>query len=322
MSKLVTIFVLTYNRPDFLAECLQSIRSQTFRDFRLIVQDNASNRDNFPVIEQFRDLGLEYVRHSQNLGSGGNFNIAWSRADESKYFMIFHDDDLMHPKLIEEEVTLLESDEQLTWVGCKSKPFKGKAPGFGIVSSVTVQIFDCVGIAKSIIRDNSPCFSSILYRANLAPTIDLEYFASRYSIIGDRPLLLKLVEGRNCALINESLVLYRSHPSQDSKTGPLNEDNIIEAFLANRMALQNDWSVATQRSFFAWTGFYLPYDYCRLSPANRSSFAIFVRKAMDRDVLRLPFLIIGYPLGLAKFQISRAQRIPAKIAKWFRNRNE
>ena len=35
---------MTYNRPDYLSECLDSIEKQTFKNFNLIVSDNGSSK--------------------------------------------------------------------------------------------------------------------------------------------------------------------------------------------------------------------------------------------------------------------------------------
>ena len=308
MDKLVTIFVLTYNRPDFLAQCLESIRNQTFRDFRVVVLDNASEKDNVPLIEQFHDLELEYVRHPRNLLATGNFRIAWSQAGDSKYLMIFHDDDVMHPRLIEEDVAVLETDEQLAWVASSYTTFEGQPPSFHPVQVTKHRIFDYSEIAREIIRGVMFCFSSVLYRASLTPTVDYDDLVSRHSIYADRPLLLRLAAQGKCALIDEPLVLYRQHPNQDSKTGPLNEDNLIELYVEYRRALSTDWTIDNQRLFFAWTGFELMDSYFRLSPLKRSPLYVFLRKAYERDVLRWGFLS-RYPLRLVTGKINRMRRV-------------
>ena len=63
----LTICVLTYNRPGFLAETLRSIVAQTYRDFRLVVLDNASPTDLRPVVEKLAEnFGLTVLSISDD----------------------------------------------------------------------------------------------------------------------------------------------------------------------------------------------------------------------------------------------------------------
>jgi glycosyltransferase involved in cell wall biosynthesis len=321
MPKRLTIYVLTYNRPDYLAQCLDSIRAQRFKDFGILVLDNASDKDYGPVLKQYRDLDLEYVRHEQNMGSSGNFKYAWSMPTESPYMMIFHDDDLMHPNLLAEEVALLEADSGLMWVASGSTPFKGTPPPFAEFSQIEKHIFDCPGLADALIRKGDILtFSSVMYRTWGRNLINLDSLVQRCSIIGDRPLLLELAEAGRCALLYAPLVLYRNHPAQDSRTGPLNEDNVIELFVSYKSALRNNWTSQTQHLFYSCTGFALPGSFFRISPAKRSALPAFLKKAQAQGIFRFSYLS-RYPIGLIGRQFSRACRIPAKIQEWRRNRS-
>ena len=45
----VTVLALCYNHEDYLVQCLDSIKKQTFQDFQLIITDDFS-RDNSPTL--------------------------------------------------------------------------------------------------------------------------------------------------------------------------------------------------------------------------------------------------------------------------------
>ena len=65
-NKLLTILIMTYNRPDYLSECLDSIEKQTFKNFNLIVSDNGSSKDYSKVLSKFKNLNIKYVKHEGN----------------------------------------------------------------------------------------------------------------------------------------------------------------------------------------------------------------------------------------------------------------
>lgn len=104
----VTVFIPTYNRADLLPRAVSGVLGQTYRDFTLIVSDNASEDDTANVIAKFDDPRLEYVRQPENLGLLGNHNWFLERVD-TDYALILPDDDLVYPELLGRTVAELDS---------------------------------------------------------------------------------------------------------------------------------------------------------------------------------------------------------------------
>ena len=210
MSKRVTVYILTYNRPDYLAQCLASIRNQTFRDFRVVVLDNASSSDCQEGLKQYSDLDIAYVRHPQNIGSTGNFKYAWSCTTDTEYMMVFHDDDLMHPDLLAEETAILDSDKSILWVATGMRGFTGRPPPISGRPSAIKHVFDRAGLARTLIRrGGSLHFGSVMYRTAARSLVDLDSLLESLSIVFDGPLLFGLAEKGRCALIDAPLGLQR-----------------------------------------------------------------------------------------------------------------
>ena len=91
----ITIGVPVYNGADLLDECLSCLARQTFRDFKVLIFDNAST-DATPDIARSwvaRDSRFHYVRQPSNVGLMDNFRDSLSAA-ESPWFMWRSDDDL------------------------------------------------------------------------------------------------------------------------------------------------------------------------------------------------------------------------------------
>ena len=63
----VTVCLPTYNRAHYLREAIESVLSQTFQDFELLICDNASTDETSEVVKSFRDARIRYVRHSRNI---------------------------------------------------------------------------------------------------------------------------------------------------------------------------------------------------------------------------------------------------------------
>lgn len=105
----LTIFIATYNREAYLPISINSVLNQTYQDFSLVILDNASQDRTTEVVAPFlKDQRVSYIRHEQNLGSCGNVNYAVTHC-ETDYFMIFHDDDIMLPHLVETQMKEMQS---------------------------------------------------------------------------------------------------------------------------------------------------------------------------------------------------------------------
>ncbi len=107
---LVTIGLPTYNRPQGLQKCLESIQRQTYRNFEIIVSDNCSTDEGvLSVIKSFRQKNnrIQYFRQEQNIGLEENFNFVFFKSTAS-YFIWMSDDDYFDDNYVEQCVKFLE----------------------------------------------------------------------------------------------------------------------------------------------------------------------------------------------------------------------
>lgn len=106
----VTIGVPVYNAESLLEQCLENLAAQTFRDFKVIVLDNASTDGTGAIAERFaaRDPRFALRRQPHNKGALGNFVDVLGLA-ETPYFMWRADDDLSDVNFVEEMVRLLDA---------------------------------------------------------------------------------------------------------------------------------------------------------------------------------------------------------------------
>ena len=71
----ISIGLPVYNGEKLLRKSLDSILSQTFSDFELIISDNASSDLTPDICKEYlkRDKRIRYVRQKKNLGVHGNY---------------------------------------------------------------------------------------------------------------------------------------------------------------------------------------------------------------------------------------------------------
>jgi glycosyltransferase involved in cell wall biosynthesis len=110
----VSIGMPVYNGENFLHESLKSLLSQSFRDFELIISDNASTDDTESICRyyQAQDSRIKYSRNQENLGASRNYNKVFSLAS-GEYFKWAAHDDICHPDFLEKCVRVLDNDPSI-----------------------------------------------------------------------------------------------------------------------------------------------------------------------------------------------------------------
>jgi glycosyltransferase involved in cell wall biosynthesis len=311
----VTLAILTFDRPAYLAECLASVGRQTLAGFRLVVLDNASTADYSGVLDRFGGLPMHYIRNETNIGGAGNFWKAMQCYSDSKYLVIFHDDDMMHPKMLEWQLGVLESDPEIQFVSTEYVAFEDvDAPPRAIWDRVNFEI-DVYNkqsdLVRSFLGGGGLCYGSTMYRSSALERIRLDGY-EQFGIVGDRPFLLDVARPGKSALIRAPLVLYRRHSGQDTETGSLTVHNLIELLRTYRAALPRHWSRTDQQLFYGYARDYLTrYGYARLAPEERIGATRFFLKCIRNRVLRLRDI---RPTGLAIMLRADGMRaLPAAI---------
>jgi glycosyltransferase involved in cell wall biosynthesis len=104
---MVSVIVPTYNRPEMLAESIKSIHKQTFRDFEIIVVNDAGPDVSGIVDDLNKENNIAYVRHSVNRGLAAARNTG-IKLSKGKYIAYLDDDDIFYPDHLETLVNYLE----------------------------------------------------------------------------------------------------------------------------------------------------------------------------------------------------------------------
>ena len=107
----VTIGLPVYNGERFLEETLQSILGQTYRDFELIISDNASSDRTEEICRSFaaQDGRIRYYRNDKNIGAAANFNRVF-RLARGEYFKWAAHDDICSPEFLARCLEVLDRD--------------------------------------------------------------------------------------------------------------------------------------------------------------------------------------------------------------------
>ncbi|HRI19296.1 MAG TPA: glycosyltransferase [Panacibacter sp.] len=90
---LISICIPAYKRTDFLKRLLDSVTSQTFKDFEVIVSDDSSDNSVKNLLVNYEHkFTTRYFKNESALGTPANWNFAISKAS-GEWIKLMHDDD-------------------------------------------------------------------------------------------------------------------------------------------------------------------------------------------------------------------------------------
>jgi glycosyltransferase involved in cell wall biosynthesis len=117
---LVSVVTPVFNDEEYLAECLESIRSQTYPAWEYTIVDNASTDSSPAIAEDFaaRDPRIRLLRFDQHVDATENHNRALDAiSPESEFCKVVQADDWLYPHCLETMVEAASISERVGIVG-------------------------------------------------------------------------------------------------------------------------------------------------------------------------------------------------------------
>jgi glycosyltransferase involved in cell wall biosynthesis len=204
----VSIVLPTYNAAAFLRQSITSALSQSFRDFELLVMDNASTDDTPDVVAQFDDPRIRYVRNPRNFDFSGNIARGFALA-RGKYVTLLGADDLFTPDFLKRTVTFMHEHPGASmvhtdaiWIDEENRAFGESAAGWPDSSPPREAFINCYR--------HGFCTSALLMRTDRIVRPDWRIEES-WGVGADLPLFLWLCLEGDVGFIHAPLVYYRHH---------------------------------------------------------------------------------------------------------------
>ena len=118
-SPLVTVLMPIHDAEAFVAEAVESILDQTFRDFEFLVIDDGSSDRSVEIVEAYDDARIRLVRNDRQIELVRTLNRGMDLA-RGRYVARMDADDISLPERLERQVDFLEANPDVgacgTWV--------------------------------------------------------------------------------------------------------------------------------------------------------------------------------------------------------------
>lgn len=240
----VSFVVPCYKLAHLLPECVDSILSQTYGDFEVLIMDDCSPDATAEVARSFGDRRVRHIRNTPNLGHLRNYNKGISEARGAYIWLISADDYLRTPYILERYVALLEGHPEIGYVIC---------PGFGVRDGRETR--ELGRYRRVADRDRiipGPVMLRKLLRSNfvLAPSglvrrecyTDISLFPLHMPWAGDWYLWCLFALYYDVGYFAEPMICYREH-HQLSMTTMLTRER-LEACAAEEVAIP--WAIRAE----------------------------------------------------------------------------
>jgi len=155
---LVSVIIPTYNRPDTLKDTLESLFSQSYKDFEVIVVDDGSDIDITPITKGYA-VRIIRQRHT-GANAARNNGFRHSKGE----FLLFCDDDIeLNPQFLKRMVQTLRSNPDKAYAYCGFE-IEGKILGMEPFNAEKLRKENCISGVSLIRRRKFPGFDPRMKR--------------------------------------------------------------------------------------------------------------------------------------------------------------
>lgn len=246
MEELISIVLPVYNGEKYLRESIESILSQTYKSWELIIVDDCSTDSSAEIAREYvnRDERVHYYRNENNLRLPRNLNRGFKLA-RGNYLTWTSDDNRFKSTALEKMYYALESkkDAQFVFASCRVIDGEGKPIEYMMVDNKR---------KKQIIGHNvvGACF---MYTRKVYEEIG-EY-DPEFVLVEDYDYWQRISAKFNVVTINEILYEYRWHAGALTSTLRKEEFNkTLEKMLLKNRSLFG--KIDAESNYYFYQGLY------------------------------------------------------------------
>ncbi len=211
---LVSVVTPIHNTGEHLAECIESVRAQSYPHWEYIIADNCSTDDTPEIAQRYAamDKRIRYMRFEKFLDQVPNYNRALRQiAPESRFTKMIQADDWMLPACLEQMVALAMLDQEVGLVGCYQ--IRGAEVGAQALEFEESVVSGAEACRRHLLSGRSPFGSpsSVLYRSDLVR--ERENFYDENSMLEDTLSCYELLRESAFGFVHQLLVYVRTDNS-------------------------------------------------------------------------------------------------------------
>ena len=213
MTPRVTVLMAVKDGLPWIREAIESVLSQTYRDFELVLVDDGSVDGTAEAAAEYGDPRLRVLRNDRNVGQVPSLNRGLREA-AGAYVARLDADDVCLPQRLERQVAVLDAEPEVVLTGAWMDVVDERGR---LWAKVRGQVRDFPELLFAILSDRFP-FShpSLMYRRDVV--LELGGYDESLAPAEDKDLYRRLALARHeVRAVEQVLVRYRRHERQLSQ---------------------------------------------------------------------------------------------------------
>lgn len=220
----VSVLMTVYNAELYLKEAIDSIVSQTFDNWELIIVNDGSTDKSERILLNYEDSRIRVFSYSQNIGRTSALCIAFEQA-RGEYIAILDADDISHPERLAKQVKYLNENPHVGLVGSWAKRIDNNG---NVIADFNppiekTKLYNSLGWTDPFVH------SSVMYRKYLAQQVG--GYPKTYVYSQDYAFILNFVKISQVAIMDEYLCRLRIVNSSMTWRKEYNQIRLMEAIL-------------------------------------------------------------------------------------------
>lgn len=212
----LAVLMSVYNQRPFIDEALNSILTQSIREFEFIIVDDGSSDGSTEVIAKAaaRDSRIRFVPVEQNIGLAAALN-AGLKLCEAEFVARMDGDDISAPDRLEKQLKYIV-EHKLDVLGSSYR----RMGGYGMVPRRGVKMFPAQhdDIVRALPLSNQICHPAVMMRRSAVLAVG--GYDPRFRLAQDYDLWLRMIGTARFGNMPEALLSMRRHLGRSS--GPAN----------------------------------------------------------------------------------------------------
>jgi len=149
-NELVSIIMPSWNTSNFIAESIQSVINQTYKNWELIIVDDCSTDNTDEVVSFYKDQRIKYLKNEKNSGAAITRNKALREA-QGEWIAFLDSDDLWAPEKLEHQINFMKNNgynlsfTEYEKIDEESKPLNVYVSGPEMVNKRKMYNYDYIG---------------------------------------------------------------------------------------------------------------------------------------------------------------------------------
>ncbi len=208
-SPKVSVVIPVHNGQDYVGQTIESILSQTFRDFELLLLDDASSDGSPAIMNGYTDPRIRLVRNEVNIGIAKMHNKGIDLA-RGEYIAMLDHDDVSYPERLARQVAFLEAHPDYALIGTWGELMDEQGRRFGKSKQYPVS---AEHVRSSLLFWNCVLHPSIMARRAVMAAYR---YSERFTICDDFDLFVRIAKAHKLGNLPEVLVRHRRHTGRAS----------------------------------------------------------------------------------------------------------